>query len=312
VEKYSVKAFVCKTALAITFLTSGSSYSEVVWNPLPAEAYRFGDLYPEAQRLLFAFDYGHALVYEMLIQNRGKIDDPETFEKDLMAKILPILKNPPHVKVDESDIAPTYAYTFPLVLNLFDWSHLLHQFVLDVLATSDNRGSGMVNRVNHLVAKYNANRSVAITDVCKTMLFMDGHYFSKAFRRNFPSFNLLIWSYHWFQIRLYEALLKPTRAERDAAVAETVQAFRLLISDLPDSADFDMMPETATEAPTFARLFPNIPPAFDNNHMMHDIVSDLLTSDRVESANLRAEGIRMGRMAQDPEAFRAKNCGDRN
>jgi len=36
----------------------------VVWYPLPGEAYAFSRKYPEAQRLLFAFDYGHALVYE--------------------------------------------------------------------------------------------------------------------------------------------------------------------------------------------------------------------------------------------------------
>lgn len=284
------------------------SQAEVVWYPLPPEAYSFGKVYPEAQYLLFAFDYGHALVYEMLLQNRGHIDDPEKFEKELLAKILPILKNPPHVKVDEGDIAPTYTYTFPLVLNLFDWSHMLHQFVLDVLATSQNRGAPMIARVNELFATYKANTPVAITDECKTMLFMDGHYFSKAFRRNFPSFNLLIWSYHWFQIKLYEALLKPTKSQRDAAVAKTVQDFWKLISDLPDSADFDMMPETAKEAPTFAQLFPKIPSAFDNNHMLHDIISDILTSDKVTPDKIRSEGIRVGRMAQDPKAFQSINC----
>lgn len=69
-----------------------------------------------------------------------------------------------------------------------------------------------------------------------------------------------------------------------------------------------MMPETAKESPTFAKLFPLIPAAFDNNHMLHDIVSDLLTSDQVLSSKLRSEGIRMGRMAQDPKAFQSQLC----
>ena len=294
--------------LLSTFLTN-TVKAEVVWYPSPPEAYKLGKVYPEAQRLLFAFDYGHALVYELLLQNKGKISDPEKFEKDLLNRIMSILKNPPHVKVDEGDIAPTYVYTFPLLINLFDWSHMLHQYVLDVLATSENRGQPMINRINELVNVYKANKPVAITDVCKTMMFMDGHYFSKAFRRNFPSFNLLIWSYHWFQIRLYEDLLKPTKAERDVAVAKTIQDFKNLISDLPDSADFDMMPETAKEAPTFAKLFPTVPAAFDNNHMLHDIVSDLLTSDHVlDRKQMRIEGIKMGRFAQDPNAFKSQIC----
>lgn len=292
----------------IIFLSIHTANAGVIWYPTPREAYKFGEAYPEAQKLLFAFDYGHALVYEMLLKNRGKIKDPEKFEKELLAKILPILKNPPMVKVDENDIAPRYVYRFPLIVDLFDWSHLLHQFVLDILATSEDRGPGMITRVNEIYDQYKANQPVLITDVCKTMLFMDGHYFSKSFRRQFPSFNLLIWSYHWFQIRLYEALLKPTRAERDKEVAATVSKFWDLLSDLPDSADFDMMPETAKEAPTLAKLFPKIPSAFDNNHMLHDIVSDILTSDKVLKENLRPEGIRFGRMAQDPEAFRSNFC----
>jgi hypothetical protein len=290
------------------FALGTSVQAETIWYPLPPEAYQFGKKYPEAQSLLFAFDYGHALVYERLLLNRGKILDPEKFEKTILADVMKILKNPPQVKVDEGDIAPAYVYTFPLVLNLFDWSHLLHQFVLDVLATSKDRGPGMQRRVLELFNEYKANSQVSITDVCKTMLFMDGHYFSKSFRRTYPSFNLLIWSYHWFQIRLYEALMLPTEKQRDQAVAETVKKFLTLLSDLPDSADFDMMPETAKEAPTFAKMFPSIPPAFDNNHMLHDIISDILTSEKVAGTKLREEGIHFGRMAQDPEAFRAADC----
>ena len=296
--------------LAFVFgMNAATSRAEVVWNPLPAEAYQFGRKYPEAQSLLFAFDYGHALVYERLLLNRGQIINPEKFEREILAEIMLILKNPPNIKVDEADIAPNYVYKFPLVINLFDWSHMLHQFVLDILATSKDRGPAMTARINEIYAQYNANRPVAITDVCKTMLFMDGHYFSKTFRRNFPSFNLLIWSYHWFQIRLYEDLMRPTEVERDKAVAKTIKKFWEYISDLPDSAPFDMMPETATEAPSFAMAFPRIPAAFDNNHMLHDIVSDILTSsDKVPADKVRTEGLRVGRMAQDPEAFKAASC----
>ncbi len=293
----------------ITVLFAVQTGAGPAWYPVPKEAYRFSEMYPEAQRLLFAFDYGHALVYERLLLNKGKIDDPEKFEKQLLVEIMAILKNPPKVKVDESDIAPQYVFTFPLLVDLFDWSHLLHQYVFDVLATSKDRGQRMVDRINELVAQYQSNKPVAITDVCKTMLFMDGHFFSKAFRRQFPSFNLLIWSYHWFQIRLYEDLLQPTRLQRDRAVQATIKQFWALLSDLPDSAEFDMMPETAKVAPQFARLFPTVPAAFDNNHMLHDIVSDLLTSDRVpDTKAMRAEGLRLGRMALDPNAFRSQLC----
>ncbi len=310
--KSKLTQFSISFLLAITATFSRSARAEVVWYPLPAEAYRFGEKYPEAQKLLFAFDYGHALVYERLLQNRGAITDPALFEKQLLQDIFRILKNPPNIKVDEADIAPKYVFTFPLTLSLFDWSHMLHQFVLDILATSNDRGDAMTRRVNEIFAQYQANTPVLITETCKTMMFMDGHYFSKAFRRHFPSFNLLIWSYHWFQIKLYEALMAPSEAERDRAVSKTTADFRALIADLPDSADFDMMPETAVEAPVFARRFPRLPPSFDNNHMLHDIVSDILVSDAVAASDIRTQGLLTARMAMDPNAFRAAQCPSSN
>lgn len=296
--------------ILVLFVTlfSFNAFAGPAWYPMPKEAYKFGERYPEAQRLLFAFDYGHALVYERLIHKRGRIENPEEFERKILNEIMAILKNPPNIKVDEDEIAPVYVYTFPLTVNVFDWSHMLHQFVLDVMATSSDRGAGMQRRINEIFAEYKANEQLAITDVCKTMLFMDGHYFSKAFRRKFPSFNLLIWSYHWFQIRLYEALMEPTQRGRDLAVKKTVDDFWKLISDLPDSAEFDMMPETAKEAPRFARMFPRIPSAFDNNHMLHDIISDILVSPKVADVDMRKEGVRTARMALDPEAFKSLNC----
>lgn len=282
--------------------------AEVVWFPQPPEAFSFGSRYPEAQRLLFAFDYGHALVYERLLRLRDTTYDPGELERRILADVFAILANPPNVKVDEEDIAPGYVYKFPLTVNLFDWSHMLHQWILDVMATSEDRGEGMARRIGDLMAQYRVNEPVAITDVCKTMQFMDGHYFSKAFRREFPSFNLLIWSYHWFQIKLYEALMEQDQASRDREVARTTVRFRELVSDLPDSAEFDMMPETPVEAPRFARMVPKIADAFDNNHMLHDVVSDLLVSDRVATPDLRREGLRVSRMALDPNAFRSSRC----
>lgn len=294
----------------LTFILffSTNAIAGPTWYPQPIEAYKFGQMYPKAQKLLFAFDYGHALVYERLLHNRGTINDPQAFEKQILNQVMVILNNPPNIKVDESDIAPKYVFTFPLMVDVFDWSHLLHQYVLDVLATSKNRGPEMNKRIEELFSQYKTNERVAITDVCKTMLFMDGQYFSKEFRRKFPSFNLLIWSYHWFQIKLYEALMKPTMLERDAAVDKVTKEFWALISDLPDSAEFDMMPETKQEAPIFYKQFPRISASFDNNHMLHDIVSDILTSAKIPAENMRNEGLIFARMAMDPEAFKSNNC----
>ena len=303
-------SFLLTTGLFTGLLGGFSSWAlaETTWFPLPKEAYSFGKLYPEAQSLLFGFDYGHALIYEKLLLNKGKITHPEKFEADLLKQILAILKSPPSTKVSENDIAPHYTYEFPLTTQLFDWSHDLHQFIYDVLATSEDRGAGMNKRVEEIFAQYQANHSIAITERCKTVDFMHGHYFSKAFKKTYYSLNLLIWSYHWLQIKLYEALMAPSRAERDVAVTKVVKDFRMLIGNLPDSNEMVEMPFTAEEAPSFAKAFPALPSTFDNLHMLHDVVSDLLTSDLVSRENIKNEAIRFSRMALDPDAFKSAQC----
>ena len=98
-----------KTISAILFsltIYANSVNAAVIWYPMPPEAYKFGNIYPEAQHLLYAFDYGHAVVYEKLLNSGGIIPNPQQFEKDLLTEIIAILKNPPTTKVDEDDIAP--------------------------------------------------------------------------------------------------------------------------------------------------------------------------------------------------------------
>lgn len=303
---------------ALLALSPTLARAEVSWYPLPEEAYQFEKLYPEAQRLLYAFDYGHAFLYESLLENKGLIANPKAFESQLLKRIIEVLNSPPHVKVDETDIAPGYVFQFPLAIDLFDWSHLLHQFIYDVLATATDRGDALDKRVLQIFSKYQSQPRIAITDQCKSMQFMDnqkteeGLFYSKAFRRTYPRLNLLIWSYHWFQIRLYEALLEPTRAQRDVEVAATVTKFREMISNLPQSAiDLDMMPGTYLVAPSFAQRFSNIANAFDNVHMFHDVVSDILVSDKTTSDlnKIKKTGLRVSRMALDPAAFKTTQCG---
>lgn len=287
------------------------AFASAAWNPLPPEKFQFGKMgkkYEEAQILLFAFDYGHALVYEKLLLRKGKpLENPKKFEKEILDAIQKILKKRSvRTKQDEADIAPNYVAQFSFAVSLFDLSHLLHQFVFDVLASSPDRGQKMIDRVNQIYADYRKYKTIVLADKCKSMMFMDGHKFSKTFRKKFPSFNLLIWTYHWFQIKLYEDLMKPTKEERDQGVAETVDLFWEYISDLPGSAPFEMMPGMFEDAPTFSKTFPRIAASFDVNHMLHDIVSDILVSDKVLPEEVMDVASDMAAMAQDPKAFAIK------
>jgi hypothetical protein len=113
------------------------------------------------------------------------------------------------------------------------------------------------------------------------MALMDEQYFSQTFRKTYPKFNGLIWSYHWLQIGLYEPFIEGhTEAERKSGVQATVARFWSMLED-PPSRFPKYMPMTSAIAPKFSAAHPRAAVIFDNLHMMHDIISDVLTADTI-------------------------------
>jgi hypothetical protein len=122
----------------------------------------------------------------------------------------------------------------------------------------------------------------------KSMALMDDQPFSQRFRREQPVFNGLIWAYHWLQVGLYEPLLTgASRAEQEAGVAEVVEQFRFVLAD--PARYPTTMPMTADVSPRFAAAHPRAAAIFDNLHMLHDIISDILADPAKSRAEKAAE-----------------------
>jgi hypothetical protein len=99
----------------------------------------------------------------------------------------------------------------------------------------------------------------------------------------------LIWSYHWLQMALYDALLASDDPSlRRAAVARDVGRFMRMTTDLGAHAP-TTMPMSATIAPEFTKRYPELAIIFDNLHSLHDVVSDVLASPLVPAKRKRAE-----------------------
>lgn len=104
------------------------------------------------------------------------------------------------------------------------------------------------------------------------------------FRQSYPKFDGLIWGYHWLQVGLYEPLIGgETASDRRTGVAETLRQFWKMVDSAPVGFPMEM-PMTAAVAPRFSARHPRAAILFDNLHMMHDIISDILVSDRVPRA----------------------------
>ena len=235
--------------------------------------------YPEAARLFNAFDYGHAVLYERLYTKRGKA--VRELEKEYRYLTTDLLVRPPRFAVVEEVVMPSYAKLAWRAKMMFDWAHVLHRQVYDAYADERLTPAQRDALIERLTDYYLSNRKYAFTDKPKSMALMDEQYFSQTFRQAYPKFNGLIWAYHWLQVGLYEPFLEGrTDAERKAGVQATLARFWSMLED-PTSRMPKVMPMTSAVAPKFSAAHPRAAVIFDNLHMMHDIISDILTADTI-------------------------------
>jgi len=241
----------------------------------------FLENYPEAARLFNAFDYGHAVLYERLYTLPDSARAAAALEREYRFLTTDLLVRPPRFAVAEEVIEPTYAKLAWQAKTMFDWAHILHRQIYDVYADERIREARKDSLIERLTDYYLSNRDLAFVPVPKSMALMDGQYFSQVFRKRFPTFNGLIWAYHWLQVGLYEPfIVGRTPDERKAGVTAAVARFWDMLGDPPRSMPH-VMPMTATVAPRFTEGHPRAAAIFDNLHMMHDIISDILAADTV-------------------------------
>ncbi|MDF1504113.1 hypothetical protein [Roseisolibacter sp. H3M3-2] len=248
----------------------------------------FRDQYQAADRLFNAFDYGHAILYETLWT---RPDAPaallEQKEYDFLTR--KVLVKPPRVPLEEAAIEPKYAQLAPEAKQMFEWAHILHRQLYDVLADERLDAAGKDREVARLLAYYRTRPDLAFSARPKSMKLMQEQPYSLAFRRAYPKFNGLIWAYHWLQVGLYEPLVVArSQPERQAGVRATVARFWQMLADPPRSFPHQM-PMTPAVAPAFSARYPEAAIVFDNLHSMHDVISDILANDAVPRSRKRAE-----------------------
>ncbi|MEO8449725.1 MAG: hypothetical protein ABI647_08050 [Gemmatimonadota bacterium] len=245
--------------------------------------------YPTASKLFNAFDYGHAVLYETLwTRPDGPVSLLETEQYAFLTTDL--LRRPPRFAIAEGAVQPEYAKLAWTATLMFDWAHVLHRQIYDIYA--DERVSPVArdSLIERVTDYYLSNREAAFTALPKTMALMDEQPYSKVFRRRYPKFNGLIWAYHWLQVGLYEPLIEESNSvERSRGVAETLDRFWAMLEQPPARMP-EVMPMTAAVAPRFAEAHPRAACIFDNLHMMHDIISDILASPVVPRAG-KAQAI---------------------
>jgi hypothetical protein len=254
--------------------------------------------HPAADRLFNAFDYGHAILYETLY---AKPDAPKTLlEEDIYTHLTErVLARPPRLPLEEMAIEPSYARLAPEAKMMFDWAHVLHRQLYDILASDQLDSAAQDRAAAQLLAYYKSRPDLAFSSKPKTMALMQEQPYSLAFRQGWPKFNGLIWAYHWLQIGLYEPLVVgKSPEEKRLGVLASVARFRQMMLDAPKTMPHTM-PMTAAVSPAFTARFPEAAIIFDNLHSMHDVVSDILANPTVPRAEKRAYILRAAAAYKD-------------
>ncbi|MCU0625034.1 MAG: hypothetical protein MUF21_00895 [Gemmatimonadaceae bacterium] len=258
--------------------------------------------YTHADRLFNAFDYGHAILYETLWR---KPDAPASLleDKEYAFLVNRVLVRPPRNPLEEAAIEPMYARLAPEAKMMFDWAHVLHRQLYDILADERLDQATKDREVQRVIAYYKSRPDLAFSSKPKSMALMQEQPYSLAFRKKYPKFNGLIWGYHWLQIGLYEPLVVgKTREERQAGIRATVSRFFQMLENAPAHMPHQM-PMTPAVAPAFAKRYPEAGIIFDNLHSMHDVVSDILANPSVPRDRKRAEILRAARLFKDDTSY---------
>jgi hypothetical protein len=238
--------------------------------------------YPTVYRYLNAVDIGHAQLAEVLLTNHGNEERSiHLLEHVGWNNVRQMFLDPrkaPRLAPAEETVAPESNKMAWRLSQAFDWTHVLHRQIYDILA-SDFRPARKAGYIREAYRWYCSEPQRAFPGKLKTHDLMEHQWFSQYWRGKYPRFNGAIWAYHWYQLRLNEVMLESEKASQKVAVAEATAEFRAMFENsdlLPHH-----MPMAHEIAPRFLAEFPDIAQCFDNLHSFHDIYNDILAHPQI-------------------------------
>ena len=217
-------------------------------------------------------DFGHSNLYEHLLLTGAK--DVEAIETNARKETLQFIATRPTLNPNEEAIAPTYMKLAWKAQNTFDEAHALHRATYDIYV-SDLKDK---QRALEKVLAFYRDSDYAITSKRLDHRRLDTLPYSKTFRRRFPLFNATIWAYHYLQVVVYDALGHGENlSAKQKAVEPILKTYHGYLERPP--VEWTFMPMTGELSPKFAEEYPELANIFDNLHMMHDTISDILSSE---------------------------------
>jgi hypothetical protein len=261
-------------SFAIVFLISGLT-ANAQWTardhrrpPSGPWAWALERQLPQLYREFNGIDFGHAHLAETLLRTQN-----ENAVEKARLEVLEFIFSSPAVPPDEEQIAPTLTRMVWEVQKAFNWSHTFHRSLYDLFAADEIKDKEKVYRM--LLEDY-LSKPEAIT-----FHSLDHHGKlwnwpeSKAFSSTFPKFNTQIWAYHWLQAAAYDVQLMGDSDLQRSLMPRVIAHYHDYLRNPP--LKWEMMPMMMEASPEFSKRFPEAASIFDNLHMLHDNMDDVLS-----------------------------------
>jgi hypothetical protein len=223
---------------------------------------------PQLFREFNGIDFGHAHLAETLLRTQ----DPAQVETARL-EILDFIFGSPRVPPDEEQIAPTFVRMVWEVQRAFNWAHTFHRSLYDLFASDAVQDKHAV--YGRLLANYLDKREAITSHRLDHHGKLWSFPESKAFRDKFRTFNTQIWAYHWLQAATYDVQLMGGAARQRELLAKLIEHYHGYLRQPP--VEWQFMPMVPEGSPEFSRRFSEAAAIFDNLHMLHDNIDDVLS-----------------------------------
>lgn len=260
----------------------------------------FARVHPEAAATLGSYEAAHAALLEWLLIESSA--SPRQLEGVLFDRIRERL-----TRVTDSRTRPMQAEMpgfsrfAPRVAGILEAAHALHRELYDIHADERTLNKNAV--VGEAIDRYLSRSDVALPDRPKSMLIIDGQEHSGAFRERYPETNGLMWTAHWLEIAVHDPLMYyPAAESRREGVRAVVDRFQEMLAG-PTTGFPTQMPTSAAIAPELVRRHKRAAAIFDNLHMLHGVVVDILADEGVPNKALALDEAT--RQFMDPDHLAA-------
>lgn len=230
----------------------------------------------EAFRVGAALHFSHSKQHDVLLltplADHEQVDarfDEESLEFALKLKA--------RTEPSQEMYAPYTARAAWRVFRAIDWTHQLHEQTYDIMASIDIPWSDKARWTDRSMRYYLEKNDVAFScaplDVTMRRAGVMMKPYFTYFRNYYPRSNNYFYAAHWWHPVIYEAqMMGGNDQEQVLAVEQTDRVcFEQVLKDRPQR-----MLLLREAAPRYSRMAPEVANAFDNLHMFHGIVYDIL------------------------------------